>query len=394
MIDKLRVRNFRCLRDVEIPLGPLNFLIGPNNTGKSSFLDAMELLWRCTEVARVQSAFEKMELCFPRIVLGGKLDLHIMYDLGMSWTAKEGAATSSTYSLALGEGPDYPVIEREEILLKHAPGAVQQSFVRRKYDEPWFVAQPPIDGQERVSLGHGNGTILGHLVYKRDGRCIGVTESLQCAPKYSLIPQRMAEPCQVQPSTELAPDGYGLASSLDSLREVNPARFREIEAALKQFVNTVDLVTFPTVEPGKKTILFHEKPGGYRIHASEASDGLLLFLGYLTIAYAHGDASVLLIEEPETGVHPHRLKAIVELLRAISRGALGTRPVQVIATSHSPFLVDWCDKNEIIVFYRDKDEEVRTKPLADVPDIDERLKDFSPGELIFTLGEGICESRS
>jgi predicted ATPase len=218
--------------------------------------------------------------------------------------------------------------------------------------------------------------------------------ALRCTPKYSLDPEKMAVPCQVQPFTQLASDGSGLTSCLENLRELAPERFRELEAALKLFVDSVEAVTFPAVALGQKAVLFHEKPTGYKIPASEASDGLLLFLGYLTIAYVHGDASVMLIEEPETGVHPHRLKAIVELLRAISRGALGGRPVQVIATSHSPALLDCCGKEEIIVFQRDKQGDVHATPLAQVKDVDDLLKDFRPGELINTMGEGICESPS
>ncbi|NQT85151.1 ATP-binding protein, partial [bacterium] len=130
------------------------------------------------------------------------------------------------------------------------------------------------------------------------------------------------------------------------------------------------------------------------VYASQASDGLLLFLAYLTIAYAHGDVGVLLIEEPERGVHPRRLADIVRLLRAISRGELGLPPVQVIATSHSPYLIDQCDKEEIVVFERDENDDVSATPLSAVENIDERLEDFAPGELIYTMGEGICGSRS
>src|SRR5262245_45666372 len=48
MITKLRVQNFKCLRDVTVELGPLTVLIGPNDSGKSSVLDALHLLGRTT----------------------------------------------------------------------------------------------------------------------------------------------------------------------------------------------------------------------------------------------------------------------------------------------------------------------------------------------------------
>jgi hypothetical protein len=68
--------------------------------------------------------------------------------------------------------------------------------------------------------------------------------------------------------------------------------------------------------------------------------------------------------------------------------------VQVIATSHSPYLIDQCGKEEIVVFERDEKDNVSATPLSAVENIDERLEDFGPGELIYTMGEGICGSRS
>jgi predicted ATPase len=192
---------------------------------------------------------------------------------------------------------------------------------------------------------------------------------------------------------EIGSDGFRLASCLDNLHQSDPSRFAKIEDALRLFVPGVEMVRFPAAAPGKKTVLFHEKSGA-KVYASEASDGLLLFLAHLTIAYAHGDVGVVLVEEPETGVHPRRLRDIVHLLRAISRGELGLPPVQVVATSHSPYLLDWCSKDEITVFQRDAEGDVQATPLSKVEHIEEQLKDFAPGELIYTFGEQICGSRS
>jgi len=45
MITRLQVRNFKSLRDIDIELGPLNVLVGPNMSGKSNILDALHFLW-------------------------------------------------------------------------------------------------------------------------------------------------------------------------------------------------------------------------------------------------------------------------------------------------------------------------------------------------------------
>ncbi len=44
MLQRVRIKNFRCLREVDVPLRPLTVLIGPNDSGKSAFLRAIEHL--------------------------------------------------------------------------------------------------------------------------------------------------------------------------------------------------------------------------------------------------------------------------------------------------------------------------------------------------------------
>jgi hypothetical protein len=405
MIEKLRVRNFRCLRDVEVPLGPLNFLIGPNNTGKSSFLDAMDVLCRSVKQDNVSQAFVPRERTgrpenqpvkrFERILTHGNCQARLEYECDLSWSGANLVAGQWHYQLSLSLGPPRPTGDRRIVVVDEtirtplpAPFGLYARAARR--------SPPPFAMPDGTTVDLPNpsdeSTMMHWLAGQDKGGIQTVLHCLCSTPAYSLVAERIAQPCDVTPPL-LAPDGYGLASVLDSFADREPQRFKVIEDALRRFVPAVEYVTFPTLEHNEKTILFHEH-GRAKVYASEASAGLLLLLAYLSLAYAHGDVGVLLVEEPETGVHPRRLQDIVHLLRAISRGELGLPPVQVIATSHSPILVDCCDKSEIVVFQRSGDGDVHATPFSQIPDIDDRLQDFSPGELIFTMGEQICGSRS
>ena len=275
MIDKLRVRNFRCLRDVEVPLGPLNFLIGPNNTGKSSLLDALELLSRCVHAAGTVNALAESGNRFERMVTGGDVDAQVTLDSHITCFDGNTHVQEASYSLAIGRGIDHPEVADESLAICEPGGG------RRDHEKLPMLKGRSSFWQLRRQEGHEPYDI--------------VAQALLCSPKYSLIPERMAEPCQIEPSSRLAADGHGLASCLDLLGEDDPRRFQEIEDALKRFVDSVQMVRFPAAAPGKKTILFHEKRTGHKVYASEASQGLLVFLAYLTIAYSHGDASMLLI---------------------------------------------------------------------------------------------------
>ena len=57
MIKRVRIKDYKSLRDVEVELGPLAVLIGPNAAGKSNFLDALQLLSRMVQVRSLKEAF-------------------------------------------------------------------------------------------------------------------------------------------------------------------------------------------------------------------------------------------------------------------------------------------------------------------------------------------------
>lgn len=400
MIEKLRVRNFRCLRDVEVPLGPLNFLVGPNNTGKSSLLEAIEVLSRCMSVDYVANAFQQLGLRLERTLTQPSQSRLLEYSVDARLPATDPGGQWGHYELVLrpnaavlATSHEAVFVERETIELADVHGGMLASFTRAGAGQSQVKAAYSTGKTDHFHLHTPYSTVPYSMFRKADPRFAGLAAALRSSPKYSLVPQRVAEPCEVVERAELRSDGYGLATCLDNLHNSDPERFGKIEDALRSLVPGIEMVRFPAADTGKKTILFHEA-GGAKVHASEASHGLLLFLAHLTVAYAHGDVGVVLIEEPENAVHPRRLRDIVHLLRAISRGELGLPPVQVIATSHSPLLVDCCDKEEVIVFQRDAERGSYTTPLSQVKDIDEHLKDFAPGELITTFGEQICGSRS
>jgi predicted ATPase len=122
------------------------------------------------------------------------------------------------------------------------------------------------------------------------------------------------------------------------------------------------------------------------IPASQASEGALLLTAFL--ALIHGESpEILLIEEPENGLHPSRLKLVIELLRRISTGEVGGRPRQVIVTTHSPILLNYARPEEVRVVQRDPEQGTYVRALTDAPDLPRMLEEFAVGELWYMLGE-------
>ena len=112
----------------------------------------------------------------------------------------------------------------------------------------------------------------------------------------------------------------------------------------------------------------------------------MLLTAYLALAYGN-TPEVLLIEEPENGLHPSRLKLVIDVLRKISTGEVGNRPRQVLVTTHSPILLNYAKPEEVRIFQRDQEGGTRVTPMTKVRDIDKLLQDFAVGELWYLLGE-------
>jgi predicted ATPase len=123
------------------------------------------------------------------------------------------------------------------------------------------------------------------------------------------------------------------------------------------------------------------------IPAAHASEGALMLVGML--ALAHGRTpDILLVEAPETGLHPSQMRMVVDLLRAISEGKVnGGAPRQVILATHNPILLNYVKPEEVRLLRRDPERGTRVDPMMAVPYIRGLLRCVTVGEVWAQLSE-------
>ncbi len=100
-----------------------------------------------------------------------------------------------------------------------------------------------------------------------------------------------------------------------------------------------------------KSILFDLAAGG-EIEAPLASQGVMLFLACLALAHATSSPAMLLIEEPENGIHPRQLQRVAEYLKRLTDPARGKDAVQIVTATHSPYFLDFVPPEDVLVFGR------------------------------------------
>jgi predicted ATPase len=380
MLASLHVQNFKCLRDVEVAFGPFTVLIGPNDSGKSSILDALRLLGR-TVVEPLPSIFkgddDLRSLAWKGADRSAKSAPPVTWAVGLDTLENRGWR----YELRLGGGHVYEHVTSvsDERNLDATANDSARTVLSELYD--FYISG--------LGLSRSADEVFFAL-FERHHRDL---LALARAPRYRLNPDLLRSPAVPTPDAVLSATGDNLVAVLDRLI-TGPDRsaIARLEQALHDAVPTLRGIALRTVDgkTGAKSLEFVLSTGTkgppITIPCAHASDGALLLTAFLALAFSE-DPGLILIEEPENGLHPSRLKDVIEMLRKISEGALGNSPRQVIITTHSPLLLNYTRPEEVRIVRRDLEMGTMVTPMSEVPDVQELLGEFGAGELWYLLGE-------
>jgi predicted ATPase len=201
----------------------------------------------------------------------------------------------------------------------------------------------------------------------------------------------------------MSPDGLDLADRCADLLLANTGDFERIEKALCDAMPHVAGIQIErmthrngsTQRARDQYLLYVRTRSGARIPGHLVSDGVVLFLAYLVLLNNWPEPpSVLMIEEPETGLHPGLMERLVRMLERAAAGELGVRPVQVIVTTQSPDFLNYVHPDHIRVVRRGDDAATEVVPFENAPDLQRLLEYQSPGEIWVNLGEEYIARRS
>jgi predicted ATPase len=201
-------------------------------------------------------------------------------------------------------------------------------------------------------------------------------------------PIQLATAVQLVPNFELDVNGLGLPGVLDRLRDEAPERFDSLNTELGEWFPEYDRILFDTPGPGNRHFLVRTRASSRPIPASELSEGTLLGVALLTLAHLANPPSLVLIEEPDRGIHPRLLRRVQDALYRLAypQSAGEKRPaVQVVATTHSPYFLDlFRDHPEEVVIAERRGAEAQFQRLVDRPDFEQILEGAPLGEVWYS----------
>ncbi len=322
-LEKVHIKNFLSLRDVELPLKPLTVLVGPNASGKSNILNALSLL------NRMMIDEELPPVKFIRDSLWAGEANQITFQLQAK--VKE---VPTLYELKLKAEADSPVVAEElsvnsvnVISIQRGKGEVQDEDGENKtpYKSNKLALRSAGDYGDKPITSVLTGFIKDWEFYDFQPNLI--RKYLEVLPFFIVEKILSEELCE---SPKLNDDGSTLSALLSYWHENTPERFQSISDSLAASTNL--RIDQRSINGDNKPCLLE----GYKqpIPLGKASDGILRLVAYYILLNEPELPPFIAIEEPERNLHPGALTDITNVLEQISEHS------QVIITTHSSQLLD------------------------------------------------------
>jgi predicted ATPase len=365
MINSIQIQNFKNLRDVQTDLAPLTVFVGANASGKTSVLQAIHLAVRAAGRFEPQLVFSEKQHCAWLYSRDGSGALSIACKTSGGTFAPEGGIFRIS--------AEYPHV---------IPSSKQSEDLRFGR---WEFQLDPSLPSDLADASEGAGPI----------------EFLH------LNTDKLTEPAYLDYSPpRLESDGEGLAAVLAYMALNNPDGFDEVVAWMRTLIPYLRRIRFSkslvqrvekefvrfgddTVERQSKReyqgdIIVFDFFNADNVGAHTVSEGTMMLLGLLTVLLGPTRPSVLLLDNIEQGLHPLAQKSLLNVLRQVMQRFPG---LQILATAHSPYLLDQLQPEEIRLMAVGDDGYAVCGRLDDHPQFEKWKDEMAPGELWSLFGE-------
>jgi predicted ATPase len=383
MFSLIEAKNFRCLRYVSRPLDRFHVLVGPNASGKSTFLDVVTFLGTLVSDG-LEAAVGLWTDNFVDLVWGRRdepfeLAIEATIPANRLVNTSQKRFTTVRYEICVGseEGTKQVALLAERVLLKEAEAVCAASCQRALFPTP----PTPPDSILSPVRTTGTRTIVNKVrggndnfyseAYDQPGKGWAVNfklgaqksalgnlpedeskfpvstwlksllaEGIQKIVLNSLLMRKASPPGQTR---RFKADGSNLPWVVEGLRTDSPSRFREWISHLATALTDLQDVRTIEREDDRHRYLMLKYHGGLEVPSWVASDGTLRLMALTLPAYLEGVRGVFLIEEPENGIHPRAVETLYQSLSSVY-------DAQVLVATHSPTILSLVEPKSVLCF--------------------------------------------
>ena len=382
MLKRIKIQGYKSLVDLDLKLEPLCVLVGPNASGKSNFLDALQLLSQLATCHTLEEAFDPPYRGHPlesftfgdegikSILKKEKVSFSIEVDVNLSDTVIETVnkriqeLRETTKNAQNDKKPVNEKYLRYRIEIEMLP---EQGFIRVA-DE--YLAALSANGEPKRNRKPFLERIRNRLHLRMEGQSHPLyyerylDYSILSRPHYPphyphltamqqelanwltfyLEPrEQMRQPNPVKAVHDIGSMGEDIAAFLNTLKAQNKRQFESVEKSLNAMIPSITGIEVSVNDLGEVELDIRE--GEKHISARVLSEGTLRILGLLAMVGSEDPPTLIGFEEPENGIHPVRIKRIARFLEA----RMLLEDIQFLVTTHSSLLPDLIPPESLFV---------------------------------------------
>jgi predicted ATPase len=355
-IGSIFIKGYKSFRELELPLAPVNVLIGANGSGKSNFISLFKMLHHLAK---------------------GELQLHVAQSGGADQILHYGRKVTDELLLRLWFRRGDNLANGYECYLKPAKDRLLIDYEvtffpdRARYSTPYRGASYGGVYEESLLNTWAKYSKIAGYVYDtiQSWRLYHFHDTGETA--------RMKQMGDIYENHRLLPDAGNLAAYLYLLREKFPAHYQTIVETIRlaaPFFGDFSLRPHP-FNPEKIRLEWHERGSDLVFGPNALSDGTLRFICLATLFLQPQEnmPATVVLDEPELGLHPYAIKLLAEMVYSAAEHT------QVILATQSVPLVNQFSPQDILVV--DRIEGVSTIRRLDAAEIEHWLDDYGLGDL-------------
>ena len=361
MIKNIQIENYKSIRSLDMDMKPINILIGSNGSGKSNFISFFRFLKNiCSR--NLQNHIAEEGSCEDFLHFGSKVSDHVRGKIEFN---NDEIIVNGSNSINFAY----------EFILK--PNADSKLFFQDEYaieiisDEDGIC---PI--KEKISFGSQMESSLPYFQSSIGTIVLALMESYRVYHFHDTgKTSKLRKPAQLNDNEFLRMDGSNLPAFLYWMQEKHPKEFKKTEMIFRSvapFFGSFHLRP-DKLKEDQIHLRWKEKNPEVYFGAQHLSDGSLRFLSLVTLLLQPEAPPVIIIDEPELGLHPFAINKLAGLIK------MASSRTQIIISTQSTELVDNFDPEDIVTIDR-KDNQSIFKRLART-ELCEWINDYTISEL-------------